>query len=179
MAIHIQNIKSKRIVCQNYIELLTGSGQRTLPPPPLPEGGCTCSNYIANSGFGNCQKKYKNDQICYVNEPSTCKDLVKSKSTGKRFSWEACATSPPPLSTGAPSPTPPPPASTLNPAGCSCSGYISSSGFGNCKKVYKIGTICYVKEPSTCSDLRKSKSTGKSYSWEACKLLPPPPPPRK
>merc|ERR1712012_555812 len=130
----------------NLLSCEEGSRQRTLPPPPLPEGGCSCSDYIAKNGFGNCQKKYKNGQICYVNEPSNCKDLVKSKSTGKRFSWKACTTAPPP-----PPPLPPIQPLTMDPFGCSCSDYISSSGFGNCKKVYEIGPICYVNEPSTCS----------------------------
>ena len=167
------------VVSLCFIKFLTGSGQRTLPPPPIPGEDCSCSKYIANSGFGNCQKKYKNGRICYVNEPSTCKDLIKSKSTGKRFSWEACALP----TTGASSPPPilppPPPPSTIDSVGCSCSDSLSSSGFGNCKKVYEIGPICYVNEPSNCSDLTKSMSTGKSFSWEACKLPPPPPPPRR
>lgn len=46
--------------------------------------------------WGNCQKSYHSASkglrgpICYVNEPSACKDAVNSPSTGKHVSWEAC-----------------------------------------------------------------------------------------
>ena len=149
----------------------TGLAQE-LPPPPPPGQDCSCSDYVSNTGFGNCQKIFKKSPICYVNEPSTCTDLVKSTLTGKQYSWEACTLPPPPLPSRPPL-TPP----DVDSVGCSCSDYISDSGFGNCKKLYKSGPICYVNVPSTCSDLKKSKSAGRSYSWDAC--APPPPPPRK
>ena len=56
---------------------------------------------------------------------------------------------------------------------CDCNEYVSANGYGNCKKVYGKGPICYVNQPSTCQDLRNSNSdVGKQYSWEACKQLP-------
>ena len=51
---------------------------------------------------------------------------------------------------------------------------IDSVGYGNCKKSYWTensqgkGPICYVKEPSNCTDLQKADDD--QYSWEACKL---------
>ena len=157
------------------------------PPPPPPAQGCSCSNYVSESGFGNCEKSFKHGPICYVNEPSSCSDAVESKTTGKRYSWEACSPQPPPPPPDPPgnpeAPPPPPPPNTPDEQDpppppprpdCSCSNYVTSSGYGNCKKVFKTGPICYVNEPSSCSDLKKSKSTGKYYSWEAC--APPPPP---
>ena len=42
------------------------------------------------NSFGNCKKSYNGGPICYVNEPSNCTDLAHSKSTGRRYSWDAC-----------------------------------------------------------------------------------------
>merc|ERR1712018_563901 len=79
------------------------------PPPPPPPGGCSCSDYVTSSGYGNCKKKFKIGPICYVNEPSTCTDLVESQSTGKRYSWDACAPPPPPQTSSISNPPHPPP----------------------------------------------------------------------
>ena len=35
---------------------------------------------------------------------------------------------------------------------------------------YIKGPICYVNEPSTCSDIRPSHYYPTGYSWEACDL---------
>ena len=52
---------------------------------------CSCSDFVSSSGYGNCQKSYKHGPFCYVNQPSTCKDLVGSKDfRQKQYSWEAC-----------------------------------------------------------------------------------------
>ena len=51
---------------------------------------------------------------------------------------------------------------------CMCSDYMNGS-YGNCSKTYGNGTICYVVEPSNCADKTFSSSTGKYYSWDACK----------
>ena len=68
-----------------------------------------------------------------------------------------------------PPPTPPPS------GGCSCSTYVSvTTGFGNCEKDFKGKPICYVNEPSSCSDLKENSSTGKRYSWDACRTHGPP-----
>ena len=40
--------------------------------------------------------------------------------------------------------------------------------FGNCQSKYKSGPICYVNEPSNCTDLAFSNSQKRRYSWEAC-----------
>jgi hypothetical protein len=51
---------------------------------------------------------------------------------------------------------------------CSCSNYVDSGNYGRCKKGYKgRGPICYVNEPSGCTDVRYWK--GRLYSWKACK----------
>ena len=52
-----------------------------------------------------------------------------------------------------------------------------TTGFGNCEKNFKGKPICYVNEPSSCSDLKESSSTGKRYSWDACSGPPTPLPP--
>ena len=52
---------------------------------------------------------------------------------------------------------------------CSCSSYITKSGYGNCQKTHPEWIICYVNMPSTCSDLVSLDSQGPTpYSWEAC-----------
>ena len=50
---------------------------------------------------------------------------------------------------------------------CSCSDYITENGFGRCQKIKGISPMCFVNEPSSCSDL-VSTSFGVKYSWEAC-----------
>ena len=43
------------------------------------------------SGYGNCQKSHLNGPICYVNEPTTCIDVVNDGSQGSTgYSWDAC-----------------------------------------------------------------------------------------
>ena len=59
-------------------------------------GDCSCSSFVSNYGYGNCQKSYQEKgPICYVNEPSTCNDLEIAKSStnavGKKYSLEACS----------------------------------------------------------------------------------------
>ena len=51
---------------------------------------------------------------------------------------------------------------------CTCSDFIDTNGFGKCKKSYKKGPICYVRQPSSCSD--KISISNTQYSWEACNL---------
>ena len=50
---------------------------------------------------------------------------------------------------------------------CSCST-LTNGEFGQCRKIYKKGPICYVNEPSNCGDLERSLTLNKYYSWEAC-----------
>ena len=59
---------------------------------------------------------------------------------------------------------------TLLNSGCTCSDFVNKNGYGNCRKDYKDGPICYVNLPSQCKDLvDSSKDPSKQYSWEACK----------
>ena len=52
-------------------------------------GDCSCSEYVNEDGYGNCQSvAYK--PFCYVNQPSTCKDIKKSSTLGLQFSYAAC-----------------------------------------------------------------------------------------
>lgn len=51
---------------------------------------------------------------------------------------------------------------------CSCSEFMNENGFGRCIRLSGGKPVCYVNEPSNCTDLGFSKSTGKYYSWEAC-----------
>lgn len=54
-------------------------------------GGCNCKDFINPNGYGNCNKEYKRGPLCYVNQPSSCTDLMKSGSNkGERVSWQAC-----------------------------------------------------------------------------------------
>ena len=54
-------------------------------------GTCSCSDFVTPSGYGKCQKTYQNKPICYVNEPTTCADVVEIDSQGPTgYSWQAC-----------------------------------------------------------------------------------------
>ena len=61
--------------------------------------GCSCNKRLGmwdkQQYMGVCKMNWGNQgPICYVNEPSTCKDLMWSEKdkNGKRagYSWEAC-----------------------------------------------------------------------------------------
>lgn len=57
------------------------------------------------------------------------------------------------------------------PEGCNCINYISSAGFGNCRKFSPAlgGNICYVELPSNCTDKIESQSDEGLYkSARAC-----------
>ena len=48
--------------------------------------------------------------------------------------------------------------------------YVTESGYGNCQKNYLNGPICYVNEPTNCSDVINAGSDGPTgYSWDACR----------
>ena len=52
---------------------------------------------------------------------------------------------------------------------CKCSRYVNENGYGNCKKSYGAkGPLCYVIQPTTCTDKVRS-GDGRKYSYEACK----------
>ena len=43
-------------------------------------------------GYGRCEKDFGKGPVCYVDETSTCTDLVgSSNEPGKQYSWEACS----------------------------------------------------------------------------------------
>jgi len=59
------------------------------------KGGCSCSDYKNDFGFGQCKKKSSRlgKVACYVNLPTTCTDKIPSKTDrGKWLSHEACLT---------------------------------------------------------------------------------------
>ena len=70
-------------------------------------------------------------------------------------------------------------------SGCCCIDFTTQSSgifrqtYGNCIRAGLLGskTFCYVKEPSTCSDLQDRiigiPSSDHRYSKEACKETPP------
>ena len=52
---------------------------------------------------------------------------------------------------------------------CSCNNYVSELGYGKCEKDFRGGPVCYVDQPSACTDVADSKTEpGRQYSWEAC-----------
>ena len=60
---------------------------------------CTCSDFVSAGGHGKCQKPCSNTKglhCCYVNQPSSCKDLVNSGvHSENQVSAEACTNSKP------------------------------------------------------------------------------------
>ena len=59
---------------------------------------------------------------------------------------------------------------------CSCHDYINANGYGQCKKGssyehVKGKKVCYVNQPSNCTDLTYSSTDpGKKFSAQACEL---------
>ena len=58
---------------------------------------------------------------------------------------------------------------------CSCKDLISRQGIGNCLQPaaggpYKGKNICYVKQPTACTDVQISSLKGEDYSALACVL---------
>jgi len=57
--------------------------------------GCSCTDYVNKNGFGQCKKshpkQFYNEVSCYVNLPTTCTDIIQSRTDrGKWLSHEAC-----------------------------------------------------------------------------------------
>ena len=50
---------------------------------------------------------------------------------------------------------------------CTCSSLVNGI-FGNCKKNYLGGPICYVNHPSNCTDKEYNTTASAFFSWEAC-----------
>ena len=57
---------------------------------------CLCKDFINSGGHGNCltisqSNKHNGRKMCYVVQPSGCKDLVDSGANpGEKYSEEAC-----------------------------------------------------------------------------------------
>ena len=58
---------------------------------------CTCNDFVNKNRHGNCQgnkskhRSRQNTVVCYVDQPSGCRDLVHSKTNpGMKMSAEAC-----------------------------------------------------------------------------------------
>eukprot|EP00092_Neocalanus_flemingeri_P039479 GFUD01042985.1.p2 GENE.GFUD01042985.1~~GFUD01042985.1.p2 ORF type:complete len:134 (+),score=27.06 GFUD01042985.1:72-473(+) len=50
---------------------------------------------------------------------------------------------------------------------CSCSGYVTSKGRGECRTFYRGKKYCYVN-PGQCSDQIKGSSSNRFWSYQAC-----------
>lgn len=133
--------------------------------------GCSCSDFVNKNGFGRCSKEdsdFGGLLSCYVNLPTTCTDLVGSGSNpGKYLSANACK-----IGGLSQLTTEQPFVMTPTTTGCSCSNFMNKNGFGRCRKEDSdFGGLksCYIKLPSTCSDLVQSGSNPQKYlSAEAC-----------
>eukprot|EP00092_Neocalanus_flemingeri_P039475 GFUD01042981.1.p1 GENE.GFUD01042981.1~~GFUD01042981.1.p1 ORF type:complete len:373 (+),score=63.63 GFUD01042981.1:80-1198(+) len=53
---------------------------------------------------------------------------------------------------------------------CSCSGYVTSKGRGECNTSYKGKKYCYVN-PGQCSDQIKGSSSNRFWSYQACEKM--------
>jgi len=132
-------------------------------PRDCPGTDCSCSDFITQSGKGQCQKgskKFGGALFCYVNLPSTCTDKLESGTyAGKWYSAQACTNTP-----------------GRQNILCSCSDFITKSGKGQCKrgsKKFGGAKFCYVNSPSTCTDRLESRTYGgKWYSAQACRSTP-------
>jgi len=147
---------------------------------------CTCNDFVSSEGFGRCEKDFGAGPICYVNQPSTCSDVTKSKNKpGQQYSWEACrgklssidAVQHPPALRH----TDEEPLHQLgndvidiktNTAPCTCIDFVNKNGVGDCQmgeNRFDNKNVCYVALPSSCPDLKNSRTdAGKFLSAFAC-----------
>ena len=51
---------------------------------------------------------------------------------------------------------------------CTCNGYVTSKGQGECRTKYKGKEFCYVNS-GQCSDQKKGSSSNRFWSYQACK----------
>ena len=50
---------------------------------------CVCNSFVDDNGYGNCEKEFRNQRGCYVENPSLCTDTKRFR--GKLFSFSnAC-----------------------------------------------------------------------------------------
>ena len=100
-------------------------------------------------GEGNCtwsKNGHFGKVICYVEQPTSCSDARDSvEYAGEKYSAQAC---------------------------CACKDLVDQKGEGNCagsKNGHFGKVICYVEQPTSCSDARDSVvHPGEKYSAQAC-----------
>merc|ERR1712130_230015 len=51
---------------------------------------------------------------------------------------------------------------------CSCNGFINDKGQGECQTTFKGKQFCYV-DRGNCKDQKRGRSSGRYWSYEACK----------
>eukprot|EP00092_Neocalanus_flemingeri_P008226 GFUD01008869.1.p1 GENE.GFUD01008869.1~~GFUD01008869.1.p1 ORF type:complete len:436 (-),score=88.02 GFUD01008869.1:436-1743(-) len=113
---------------------------------------CSCSGYVTSKGRGECRTFYRGKQFCYVN-PGQCSDQIKGSSSNRFWSYQACEKMEQQVSTS-----------------CSCSGYVTSKGGGECRTFYRGKQFCYVN-PGQCSDQIKISSSNRFWSYQACEKM--------
>merc|ERR1712130_711475 len=126
-------------------------------PSPLLPGGrianfCSCNGQLNSKGEGECLSSYRGIPFCYT-DPGVCEDAVKSTSSERWWSYQACDN---------------------KKAKCSCNGEVNSKGEGECKSKYRGRPFCYTN-PGICSDqVESTSSEGGWWSYKACEATPPP-----
>merc|ERR1719186_2522758 len=122
----------------------------------VPASPCACNGFISSKGGGECKTKLRGRQWCYVKPQATCSDNIESRNQiGQSWSYEACQIK------SQKNANPPLP--------CTCNGFISSKGGGECQTKINGKTWCYVKQQASCSDKRESKNqVGQTWSHMAC-----------
>ena len=55
------------------------------------ESTCTCSNFVTSGGYGNCEKYFWGQPLCWASEKSDCYDSIFYEGLGKNRSFEACS----------------------------------------------------------------------------------------
>merc|ERR1712130_568884 len=121
------------------------------PNPLLPSGRianfCSCNGQLNSKGEGECLSSYRGIPFCYT-DPGVCEDAVKSTSSERWWSYQACDN---------------------KKAKCSCNGEVNSKGEGECKSKYRGRPFCYTN-PGLCSDqVESTSSEGGWWSYKACK----------
>ena len=123
-----------------------------------------------------CYDEFNN---CRDYAPDICSDQENSKKCMKTCGTCPANTpvpKPTTEATPAPSTTPYTTKKTSVPADatCTCNNGVDGNGYGKCEKTYQDKQVCYVNEPSSCSDVQEA-SFGK-WSFEACGSKPEPSP---
>eukprot|EP00092_Neocalanus_flemingeri_P099454 GFUD01126861.1.p1 GENE.GFUD01126861.1~~GFUD01126861.1.p1 ORF type:complete len:278 (-),score=60.73 GFUD01126861.1:364-1197(-) len=116
---------------------------------------CSCSGYVTSKGRGECRTFYRGKKFCYVN-PGQCSDQIKASSSNRFWSYQACEKMEQQVSTS-----------------CSCSGYVTSKGRGECRTFYRGKKFCYVN-PGQCPDQIKGSSPllpNRFWSYQACEKM--------